>query len=51
MIFVVLPVKQLKSGEGCSAPNSEVSRRLKAETETCASIDQQYHTFLPDYVL
>lgn len=38
-------------GQGCSAANGEIERRLKKETETCESVDEQSHTFLPEYDL
>ncbi|XP_057375632.1 vitellogenin-2-like [Daphnia carinata] len=42
---------RLSSSKECSASNedSEISRRLEKETETCQPIDQQYHTHLPEY--
>ena len=40
----------MKSGERCtSSVSSEISRRLKEETETCETADKQYHTYLPEY--
>ena len=41
---------QLKSDGRCAAKN-EWSRRLQKETETCESIDQQFHTQLPVWTL
>ena len=41
----------MKTGKGCTAAKSDISRRLKKETETCQSIDMWYHTPLPDYDL
>lgn len=40
---------QLKSGEGCTTLKSDISRRLKKETETCESVDKQFRTRLPEY--
>ena len=44
-MFCILFVIQLKSDD-CSS-DSDASRRLLEEKETCQSADQQFHTQIP----
>jgi hypothetical protein len=42
-------VTQLKSDGRCTT--NDESSLLQKETETCESIDQQFHTHLPDWTM